>query len=76
MERTFKNLLGNPSEITDKLIKKIINTQLNIRLKHFTVEKIDTVQTKVKNKNAAGLNEIQPENMEDKKIWHHTFSII
>ena len=34
----FKNLLGNPLEITDKPTKKIINCQLDIKLGQFTEE--------------------------------------
>ena len=34
----FKNLLGNPPEITDKLNQKIINGQLDMKLEQFTDE--------------------------------------
>ena len=40
---------------------KIINNQLDIKLGQFTLEELDIVLTKVKNRKAAGLDEIPPE---------------
>ena len=42
----FKNLFGNPSEITDKPTPKIINGQLHIKLGWFMEEEHDTVLKK------------------------------
>ena len=38
----FRNLPGNPSEITDKTTEEIFHAQLNIKLGHFT-EELDAV---------------------------------
>ena len=51
----FKNLLRNPPEITDKLIQKIIYSQLDVKQEQFTILK------KIKNRKAAGLVKILPE---------------
>ena len=45
----------------DKPIKKIIDNQQDIKLGEFMQEGLDVVQTKIKNRKAAGLNEIPPE---------------
>ena len=37
----FKNLLGNPSKITDKPMEKIINCQLDIKVRQFMEEELD-----------------------------------
>ena len=60
----MKNLLGNPLEITDKLIKKIITGQLDIKLEQFTKEELDAVLKKkknIQNKKAASLDKIPSE---------------
>ena len=54
----FKNLLGNPTEITEKSTKKIIKSPLDIKLRQFTVEELEAVLKKIKSRKAAGLNEI------------------
>ena len=63
----FKNLLGKSPKVTDKPITKIINNQLDIKLRQFIQEGLDVVPTRIKNWKAAGLDKIQPE-LEDKKI--------
>ena len=40
---------------------KIINNQLYIKLRQFTQEELNLVLRKIKNRKAAGLNEILPE---------------
>ena len=60
-EQNFKNLLGNPPKITDEPITRIISKQLDIKLGPFTKEELDSVLKKIKNKKAAGLDEIPPE---------------
>ena len=54
----FQNLLGNPSKVTHEPIKKISSKQLDIKLGPFTAEELDSVLRKIKNRKAAGLDEI------------------
>ena len=56
----FENLLGNPPKVTHEPITRIINKQLDIKLGPFTQE-LDSVLRKIKNRKAAGLDEIPPE---------------
>ena len=56
----FENLLGNPSKITHEPITRIISKQLDIKLGPITQE-LDSVLRKIKNRKAAGLDEIPPE---------------
>ena len=60
-EQHFKNLLGSPPKITDEPITRIIRKQLDIKLGPFTKEELDSVLKKIKNRKAAGLDEIPPE---------------
>ena len=57
----FENLLGNPPKITHEPITRIISKQLDIKLGTFTQEGLDSVLRKIKNRKAAGLDEIPPE---------------
>ena len=57
----FENLLGNPPKITHEPITRIISKQLDIKLGPFTQEELDSVLRKIKNRKAAGLDEIAPE---------------
>ena len=57
----FENLLGNPPRVTHKPIRGIICKQLDIKLGPFTLEELDSVLRKIKNRKAAGLVEIPPE---------------
>ena len=57
-EQHFKNLLGNPPKITDEPITRIISKQLDIKLGLFTKEELDSVLRRIKNRKAAGLDEI------------------
>ena len=57
----FENLLGNPPKITHEPITRIISKQLDIKLGPFTQEELDLVFRKIKNRKAAGLDEIPPE---------------
>ena len=57
----FENLLGNPPKITHEPITRIISKQLDIKLGPFTQEELDLVLRKIKNRKAAGLDEIPPE---------------
>ena len=60
-EQHFKNLLGNPPKITDEPITRIISKQLDVKLGPFTKEELDSVLRRIKNRKAAGLDEIPPE---------------
>ena len=57
----FEKLLGNPPKITHEPITRIISKQLDIKLGPFTQEELDLVLRKIKNRKAAGLDEIPPE---------------
>ena len=57
----FENLLGNPPKITYEPITRIISEQLDIKLRPFTQEELDSVHRKIKNRKAAVLDEIPPE---------------
>ena len=60
-KRHFENLLGNPPKITHEPITRIISKQLDIKLRPLTQEELDSVLRKIKNRKAAGLDEIPPE---------------
>ena len=60
-EQHFKNLLGNPPKITDEPITRIISKQLDVKLCPFTKEELYSVLRRIKNRKAAGLDEIPPE---------------
>ena len=57
----FENLLVNPPKVTHEPIRRIISKQLDIKVGQFTQEEIDSVLRKIKNRKAAGLDEIPPE---------------
>ena len=57
----FENLLGNPPKITHEPITRIISKKLDIKLGPFTQEELDSVLRKIRNRKAAGLDEIPPE---------------
>ena len=57
----FKKLIGKPPKVTHEPITIIISNQLNIKLGQFTQEELDSVLRKIKNRKAAGLNEIPPD---------------
>ena len=67
-EQHFKNLLGSPPKITDEPITRIISKQLDIKLWPFTKEKLDSVFKIIKNRKAAGLDEIPPEVWKTRKF--------
>ena len=57
---THKNSLQKP-KVTHEPITKIISKQLDIKLGPFTQKELDSVLRKIKNRKAAGLDEIPPE---------------
>ena len=64
----FENLLRNPPKVTDEPITRIISKQLDIKLGPFTLEELDSVLRKIKNRKAAGLDEIPPEVWETRQF--------
>ena len=56
----FKNLLGNPPKVTHEQITRIIRKQLDIKQGPFTQEELYSVHKRIKNRKAAGLDEIPP----------------
>ena len=57
----FENLLGNSPKVPHEPITRIICKQLGIKQGQFTQEELDSVLRKIKNRKAAGLDEILPE---------------
>ena len=57
----FENLPGNPPKVRHEPITRIISKQLDIKLGPFTLEELDSVLRKIKNRKTAGLDEIPPE---------------
>ena len=57
----LENLLGNPPKVTHEPITRINSKQLDIKLGPFTQEELYSVLRKIKNRKAAGLDEIPPE---------------
>ena len=64
----FKNPLRKSPKVTDKPITKIVNSQLNIKLGHFTQEEITGVLRKINNRKAAGLDETPLEVLKTRKF--------
>ena len=54
----FENLLGNPPKVIYEPITRIVSKQLDIKVGPFTQEELDSVLRKIKNRKAAGLDEI------------------
>ena len=70
-----ENLLGNPPKVTHEPITRINSKQLDIKLGQFTQEELNSLQRKIKNRKAAGLHEIPPEEwktreFDDILLWH------
>ena len=63
----FKNLRGKSTKVTNKPITKF-NNQQDIRLGQFTQGELDVVIRKIKNRKAAGLDEISPEVWKTRKF--------
>ena len=60
-KQDFENLLRNPLKVIHKPITRIICKQLDIKLGPFTLDELNSVLRKIKNRKAAGLDEIPPE---------------
>ena len=59
--KLWKQHFENLPKITHEPITRIISKQLDIKLGPFTQEELDSVLRKIKNRKAAGLDEIPPE---------------
>ena len=59
--RSRKNILRNPSQITDKPTKENFHDQLDIKFEYFTEDELETVLKTIKSRKAACLDEILPE---------------
>ena len=57
----FQNLWGNPPKGTHEPITRIISKELDIKIGPFTLEELDSLLRKIKNRKAAGFDEIPPE---------------
>ena len=57
----FENLQGNPLKVTHEPITRIISQQSDIKPGLFTKDELDSILRKIKNRKAAGLDEIPPE---------------
>ena len=57
----FENLQGNPPKVTHKPITRTISKQLDIEQGSFTLEELDSVLRKIRNRKAAGQDKIPPE---------------
>ena len=64
----FINLLGNPPEITDEPIQKIINGQWDVKLGQITKEELDVISKKIKNRKVACLDLIPSEVWKTRKF--------
>ena len=61
METAFRKPTRKPTKVTHEPITRIISKQLDIKLGPFTQEELNSVLRKIKNRKAAGLDEIPPE---------------
>ena len=59
--KLWKQQFENSPKITHEPITRIISKQLDIKLGPFTQEELDSVLRKIKNRKAAGLDEIPPD---------------
>ena len=69
VERTFQE-----SEIADKLTKKIITCQLDIKLGEFTEKELVAVLKKIKSRKAADVAEIPPDVWKKKNLMTYFFN--
>ena len=68
-KKHFKSLLRNPPEVTDKPIKKFINSQLNIKQGQFTEKEFDVVLKKIKSEKTASFDKRPLERWKTRKHY-------
>ena len=73
----FDNLLGKPPSVPHEPITKIICNQLDIKIGQFTQQELHSALRKIKNRKAAGHDEIPPQvwkikELDDILLWHCT----
>ena len=68
MERTFRESIEKPSEITEKPAEEIIQDQLDIKLGHSTEGEFDIVPKTIKITKLEGLDEIPAEIWKTRKF--------
>ena len=68
METAFPESTRKPRESYTWTNHRIIRKQLDIKLRPFTLEELDSVLRKIKNRKAAGLDEIPPEVWKTRKF--------
>ena len=71
----FEYLLGNPSNVTHEPITRIICKQFDFKLGPFTQEELDSVLKKIKNRKAAGLDEIWKTRQFDDILLRHSNAV-
>ena len=74
-KQNFENLLRNPPKVTHEPITRIISKQLDIKLGPFTSEELDSVLRNIKNRKAAGLDEIPPEVWKTRQVTGQSHNI-
>ena len=67
METAFQ---GNPPKVPHEPITRIISKQLDIKLGPFTLEELDSVLRKIKNRKAAGLDVWKTRQFDDILLRH------
>ena len=75
METAFQKSTRKPMKVTHEPITRIISKQLDIKLGPFIQEELNSVLRKIKNRKAAGLDEIPPEVWKTRQfydilLWH------
>ena len=66
----FKNMLGKSPKVMNEPITKIISHQQNIKLGQLMQEELNVVLGRIKNRKAAGLDEILTEAWKTRKFDH------
>ena len=67
----FANLLVKAPVTNDQPVHQITDTELPVKKGIFSEGKLEAVLNKLKNKNAPGLDKVQPENMENMEFQRY-----
>ena len=71
----FQNLLGNPPDITNEPIKRIVVNELNIQKGNFTAKELDIVLQKLQNGKSPGLDNIPAEVWKTREFDEHLLTM-